>query len=84
MDLLDLSSNLVPYKGLQFLSSAFSPMDFTYFQQDGAGHRPQAQKLRASTPPLQGTHPPPSCSKLLLDILCPGNQLLDVHPKLST
>ncbi|KAL8439256.1 hypothetical protein Efla_005733 [Eimeria flavescens] len=79
VDLLDISSNLVPYKGLHFLSPALSPFVPDYSHE--LERVPQFQRrLRMNT---HGCFDGPSPSKLLQDVLGQNTQLLDVRPKNS-
>ncbi|OEH75813.1 tubulin epsilon chain [Cyclospora cayetanensis] len=83
IDVLDLNSNLVPYRGLQFLFSAFSPLVSKLHRQQET-HRSQEAKIRASQFRHSDIRLATRCSDLMLDILSPSHQLLDVHPKVST
>ncbi|KAL8270818.1 hypothetical protein Esti_005248 [Eimeria stiedai] len=77
VDFLDLSSNLVPYRGLHFVTAALSPLRMSIPHQQ-ASH---IQTRRINGQYFESAHRIPSCSELLLDSLGQDNQLLDVCPK---
>ncbi|KAL8434034.1 hypothetical protein ACSSS7_003445 [Eimeria intestinalis] len=75
VDLLDLSSNLVPYRGLHFVSSALSSLRVDFAHQQAS--RVRTRRVKAS----ECAERTPTCSELLLEALGQNSQLLDVCPK---
>lgn len=84
VDLLDLSSNLVPYRGLHFLVSALAPLEPQPRQQYLHGSLSQAGNRGSLPTGPTRNQIAPRCVDMLLDILSPSHQLLDIRPKAST
>ena len=84
MDLLDISSNLVPYKGLHFLVSALSPLESNLRQQQGTSNLLDPRDKKTMPFRRISSQAVSRCVDMLLDVLSPSHQLLGIHPKAST
>lgn len=84
MDLLDISSNLVPYKGLHFLASALSPLESNPGQLQGIPNPVQPSDKKAMSYVRTINQQASRVVDMLLDVLSPSHQLLDIRPKAGT